>query len=126
MPSRLFLNRWLNGSSPGGKPSKPPAVDEENVEPAVVVVIVESDAAARGLEQVLVLMLAAENCFGVQAGFLGDVDEGDAEIGGRRIRGGCSWPNDRKGRASDRTSESVSTTAERQSDLRNLRRDCDK
>ena len=38
-----------------------------------------STAAARGFEQELVLVLAAENRFGTQSGFAGDVHELDAQ-----------------------------------------------
>src|SRR5215469_6674226 len=38
----------------------------------------------------------------------------------------ASWPKIGKGRASDNTSEKVSTSADRQRDFRNFRRDCDK
>src|SRR5712692_4716258 len=56
------------------------AVHEENVQPTVVVVIVESDATARGFEKVFVLVLAAKNGFDVEAGVARDVEEGDAKI----------------------------------------------
>src|SRR6267378_1223374 len=69
-------NRFL----PGRKTFKAPAVDDKNIQPAVVVVIVESDAAARGFKKILVFVLAAEDGFGDQAGFTRDVEEGNAEI----------------------------------------------
>ena len=76
-----------------GEALEPPAVDQENVEPVVVVVVVEGDAAAGGFEQVLVLVLAAEDGFGVEAGLLADVDEGDADVavGPGEGRGFLSW-----------------------------------
>ena len=64
-----------------GEAFQPPAVHQEDVEPAVVVVVVEGDAAAGGLEQILVLVLAAEDGLGVEAGFASDVGEGDANVG---------------------------------------------
>ncbi len=89
----IVLEQVVEGLFARRKAFEPPAVDEEDVEPAVVVVIVEGDAAARGLEQILVLVLAAKDGLGVQSGFFGDVDEGDAEVGlGVRRRVG-SCPN---------------------------------
>src|SRR6266850_5638563 len=75
-----------SGFLSGGKTFEAPAVDEKNVEPAVLVVIVESDAAAGGFEKIFVLVLAAVNGFGVQAGFARDVKKGNAEI----VRGNSS------------------------------------
>src|SRR5579859_2125387 len=74
------------GSLPGGKAFQASAVDQKNVEPAIVVVIVESDAAAGGLQQIFVFVFAAENCFHVESGFAGHVDKTDAQgaRGGRR------------------------------------------
>ena len=60
------------------------AVDEEDVEPAVIIVVVERDATARGFEQVFVFVFAAEDGDGVEPGFFGDVNEGGAEFGRRR------------------------------------------
>lgn len=56
-------------------------VDQEYVEPTVVVVIVKRDSTAGSLEQVLIFMLAAEDCFDVQARFFGDIDEADSNVG---------------------------------------------
>ncbi len=63
-----------------GKSFEAPAVHQENIQPVVVVVIVESDAAAGCFEQIFVFVFAAEDSFGVEAGFAGDVDEADADI----------------------------------------------
>ena len=68
---RLFA-RW--------KAFEPRTVDQKNVEPAIVVVVIERDAAASGLEQVFVLVLAAKDRLGVESGFFCNVDKGDAEI----------------------------------------------
>jgi len=71
-------------------------------------------------------VLATKNGLGVKPGFLGYVDEGYAEIA-VRLRGGWSFLTEcGSGRASERTSENDSTRAERQRDVRNFRRDCDK
>src|SRR5689334_5194220 len=67
------------------------AVDEEDVEPAIVVVVVERHAATGGLQQILVLVLAAENRLRVQAGFFCDVHEGDAQVSGKLRRRSSSW-----------------------------------
>src|ERR1700730_16219209 len=67
--------------SAGREAFEPRAVHHKNVEPSIVVEIVESNAAARGLEQILVLVLAAENSFRIQPGFPSDVDEVHSRIG---------------------------------------------
>ncbi len=61
----IVLEEMIGGPLAGGEAFEASAVDQENVEPAVVVVIVESDPAAGGFEEVFVLVLAAENGFGV-------------------------------------------------------------
>ncbi len=63
-----------------GEAFQTPSVDQEDVEPAIVVVVVEGDAAAGGLEQIFVLVLAAEDGFGVEAGFFGDIDKAQPEV----------------------------------------------
>ena len=45
-----------------------------------MVVVEEGDAAASGFEQIFILVLAAEDGFGVQAGLLSNVDERNAEV----------------------------------------------
>ncbi len=80
----------IGGFLASGKTLEARAVDQENVQPAIVVVVVESDAAAGGFEKVFVLMLAAENSFGVETGFPRDVQEGNPEIGGMG-RNGSLW-----------------------------------
>src|SRR5438105_15114028 len=50
-------------------------IDQENVEPAIVVVVEKGGAAARGFKQVLVAVLAAENCFRPEASLTCDVDK---------------------------------------------------
>src|SRR2546429_6784557 len=53
---------------------------------AVVVVIIEGDTAASGLEKIFILVFAAENCFGVETGFARDVEKGHAKIVRKRNR----------------------------------------
>src|SRR5436190_17380846 len=62
------------------KAFEPRAIYDENIEPAVVVVVVEGNPAAGGFQQVFVLVLAAKNGFGVQSGLFRDVDERHAEV----------------------------------------------
>src|SRR5229473_2372588 len=76
----IVFEEMRSGFLSGRETFEAPAVDKKNVQPAVVVVIVESDAAAGGFEKILVLVLAAVNGFGVQAGFARDVKEGNAKI----------------------------------------------
>src|SRR6266850_5494354 len=78
-----------NGFLSGGETFEAPAVDEKNVQPAVVVVIVESDDAAGGFEKVFVFVLAAIDGFRVEAGFTRDVKKGNPEIVGGSS--GSSW-----------------------------------
>lgn len=62
-----------------------PSVYQENIQPAVIVIVIESHTATSGFEQIFVFVLAAEYGFCVQAGFLADVQEVDAEL----WRSGC-------------------------------------
>jgi hypothetical protein len=92
-----------SGFLSSGETFETPAVDKKYVQPAVVVVVVESDAAACGFEKILVLVLAAVDGFGIQAGCARDVKKGNAEIirgssSGRLLRN-CSpsdWRNARR------------------------------
>ena len=74
------------GFAAGGKSLESPAVYDEDIEPAVVIVIVKRDATAGGLKQILVLVFSTEDRFGIQAGFARDVQEANAEIRWRRRR----------------------------------------
>ena len=74
----IVLEQMRGGLLAGGEAFQARAVHQKNIEPAVVVVIVEGDAAAGGFEQIFILVLAAENRFGVESGFFRDVDEIDA------------------------------------------------
>ena len=75
-----------------GKAFETPAVDDENIQPTVVVVVVESDAAAGGFEKIFIFVLAAVEGFSVEARFFGYVEEIDAKRRGFRLnnRGGCA------------------------------------
>ena len=64
----------------GGKTFEAPSVDEKNIQPAVVVVIVESNAAAGGLEEIFIFVFAAEDGLGVEARLASNVDEAAAQI----------------------------------------------
>ena len=86
----IVLEEMRGGLLAGGEAFEAPAVDQKNIQPAVVVVVVESDAAAGGLEQIFVLVLAAEDGFCVESGFPGDIHETDAKVRNgfcRRLRG---------------------------------------
>src|SRR5712671_5953520 len=71
-------------SLPGGETLEARAIHQENIQPAIIIVIVECNAAAGRLQQILVLMLAAENRFDIKPGFASHIDEIDAQA----IRGG--------------------------------------
>ena len=64
-----------DGLLPFGKAFEAPAVHQKNIQPIVVVVVVEGDAAACCFQQIFVFVFAAENCFCVEAGFARDIDE---------------------------------------------------
>src|SRR5271166_2021820 len=64
-----------------GKSFQAPSIHHKNVQPAIVVVIVEGEAAASGFQQVLVLAHATEDGFNVQAGTLDDIHEADTQRG---------------------------------------------
>src|ERR1700722_20376220 len=84
------MTAWL---LPFGEAIETPAVDEEEVEPAVVVIVVKRQAAACGLQEVLILALRAVSCCDVEAGLLCDVDVGESERRppNRRPRAGRRW-----------------------------------
>src|ERR1700689_3287917 len=63
-----------------GKALESRSVHQKNVEPAIVVVIVEGNAAAGSFQEIFVLVLAAEDGFRVEAGLSGDVEKPDAQI----------------------------------------------
>jgi len=63
-------------------------VDKENVEPAVVVIVVEGDAAAGGFEEIFIFVFAAVDGFGVEGGVFGDVEKIHAE---GRVGGGSGF-----------------------------------
>ena len=132
VPSRLFLEEMRSRLLPCGKTFQPPAIDQKNIQPAVVVVVVEGDAAAGGFEQILVFVFAAEDCFRVEAGFAGDVQEVDAEIGVLRELPAFEDLLSARSELIRTTSadelmpstfSSDSTRAERLRDLRNMRRE---
>ena len=85
-PIAVVLKKVIARLLPSGKAFEAPSVHQKNVEPAVVVVIIEGHAAACGFQQVFVLVLAAVNRLGMQSRFTRNVQKGDAEIL-RRIRG---------------------------------------
>jgi hypothetical protein len=80
----IIFEKAGDGFPTFGKSFETPAIHEKNVEPAVVVVIVESDAATGGFEKELVFVFAAVNGLCVEAGFFGDVEKIYAERGGFR------------------------------------------
>src|SRR6202035_3933924 len=82
-PVAIVFEEMRSGFLTGWKALKARAVHQKNVQPAVVVVIVESDAATRGLEQVFILMLAAVDGLCVQSRFARNVDETQPQAGAR-------------------------------------------
>src|ERR1039458_1692953 len=58
-----------------------PAVHEENIQPAIVVVVIESQAAAGSFQKIFVLTLAAIDGFYGQARLFDHIHEAEAERG---------------------------------------------
>jgi len=79
----IIFEKMRNRFLASRKTFETPAVDEENIQPAVVVVIIKSDTAAGGFEKVFVFVFASENGFRVQAGLARNVEEGNTRIAGR-------------------------------------------
>src|ERR1700753_279953 len=75
----VVLEKMTAGFLPGGKAFESPAIDQEEVEPTVGVVVVEGEPAAGGLQQIFVGFLAAINSFGGKACLLHNVSEADAQ-----------------------------------------------
>src|SRR5208283_3704339 len=63
-----------------GKALESRAIYQKNIEPPIVVVIVERNTAAGGFEQILVLVPASEDGFRIQPGLTGDVEKADVQI----------------------------------------------
>ena len=76
----IVLEKMIGRFLSSGKPFQARAVHQKNVEPAVVVVIIESHAAPGRLEKVFVLVLAAVDGFCSESGFPGHIHKGDAQI----------------------------------------------
>jgi hypothetical protein len=70
-----------------GKALETSAVDEEDVDPVILIEVEESYSAACGFEEVTVLVFAAKDSFGIETGLTSDVNEGDAE----RSSGNRGW-----------------------------------
>ena len=73
----IVFEEMRSGLLSGREALKARAIHQKNVEPAVVVVIVESDATTRGLEQIFILMLAAVDGFCIQSRLAGDIGEAE-------------------------------------------------
>ena len=89
VPSRLLRKRCDVGSLPAGKAFEACAIHQEDVEPAIVVVIVKGDATPGRFQQIFILMLSAEDGLCVQARLTSYIEKADAEICAllfRRIR----------------------------------------
>src|SRR5271168_648624 len=76
-----------------GKTIQTPAVDEEEIEPAIVIVVIKCEPAACGFEQVFIPALRAIGGCDGKAGLSGDVDVAHAEWStfNRRLRARRRW-----------------------------------
>ena len=112
----------------GWKSFEPPTVHQKNVQPAVVVVIVKCNAAAGGFEQIFVFVLAAIDCFRVEAGRAPHTSTKVApiELLDLVVFFASASNSAASGRASPSTSLKERTSAERLRDCRNVRREEDK
>src|SRR6266571_1835847 len=81
----IVFEKVIRGLLASRKTFQARAVHQKNIQPTVVVVIVESDATAGSLEEVFVFVLATKNGFDVEARVARDVEEGDAKIVCARI-----------------------------------------
>ena len=84
------------------------AVQHQEIEPGIVVVIVEGDTAAGGLEEISIFVFVPKNGFGVEAGLASNVDEADAQFArrcgrrfesfpcGERSEARPAWPRERQ------------------------------
>ena len=79
-PVPVVFEKMIRGFLSRGETFQPRPIHEENIEPAVVVVIIESDAAPRGFEKILVLVLTAENRLGIEFGFARHIQERDTKV----------------------------------------------
>src|SRR5205809_6789792 len=68
------------------------AVGEVDIEPAIVVVVEESESAAFGFDDVALVFGIAPDVGRVEAGFTGDVDELDGRLG-VRLGNACCLKN---------------------------------
>src|SRR5271154_5482384 len=84
------MTTWL---LPFGETVQTPSVHHEEVEPAVVIVVVKREPAACGFEQVLIPALRAIGRCEGKAGLPGDVDEANAQWStfNRRLRARGRW-----------------------------------
>src|SRR5438309_9560691 len=76
----VVLEEMRSGFVPFGEAFVSGAVDEEDVEPAIVVVIVEGDPAAGSLEEIFIFVLASEDGLRVEARFFSDGADAQSQV----------------------------------------------
>src|ERR1700733_14966643 len=69
----VVLEKMTAGLLAGGKAFESPAIDEEEIEPAIGVIVVEGESAAGGLQQIFVGLLSAVDSLGRKACLLHNV-----------------------------------------------------
>src|SRR5215510_12188303 len=62
-----------------GETFKPPSIDNKNIEPAIVVIVLKSNAATRGFHQVFVFLLTAKNGFQLKTCLPRNIDKSNAQ-----------------------------------------------
>ena len=83
----IVVKEMIGGSRRSGLRTERGAVHDEDVGPTIVVVVEDGDAAAGGLDDVLLGVLVTGNDFELQAGFFGEVLEiSYGRLRGRRLR----------------------------------------
>src|ERR1700693_3544407 len=73
-----------------GESFEPPAIYEKDIQPAIVVIVIKSEAAAGGFEKIFIFFHAAVNSFDIKARTFDDIHEADAQRRPfyRRLRAG--------------------------------------
>src|SRR5215468_12025011 len=62
-----------------GKTFKPPSIYNKNVQPAIVVIVIKSNAATSSFQQVFVFLLSAKNGSCFEPRLAGNIDKGNTQ-----------------------------------------------
>src|SRR5215469_10111543 len=70
------MTRWLLAR---GKTFKPPSIYNKNVQPAIVVIVIKSNAATSSFQQIFVFLLSAKNGLCLETRLAGNIDKSNAQ-----------------------------------------------